>query len=96
MQYSQGKYVLPYQLFQESLRSCHFRNRFKRLTLELLSAIAHLSAQEASTDRMLGFADRESISSNKRQSASKPDSALTSTCSSQILDLSCLVSKQTI
>ena len=47
VQYSQGKYVLPYQLFQESLHSCHFRNRFKRLTLELLSAITHLSAQEA-------------------------------------------------
>ena len=45
---------------------------------------------------MPGFADRELISSNKRQSAFEPGSVLTSTCLGQILDLSCLVLRQTI
>ena len=67
-----------------------------RLILELQSVITHLSAQEASTDKMPDFADRGSISSNKRQSAFEPGSVLTSTCLGQILDLSCLVLRQTI
>lgn len=66
-----------------------------RLILELQSVITRLSAQEASTDKMPDFADRGSISSNKRQSAFEPGSVLTSSLG-QILDLSCLVLRQTI
>ena len=68
----------------------------KRLTLELLSVITHLSALEAWTDKMPYFVDHELISSDKRQFTFGPDLALISTCSGQTLDLSCLVLEQTI
>ena len=68
----------------------------KRLTLELLSVITHLSALEAWTGKMPDFVDHELISSDKRQFTFEPDLALISTCSGQTLDLSCLVLRQTI